>query len=230
MKQQLFTGLLLLTFLVGKAQHDSVATNLLFSQLHAFNAQNVEALANNLHPDFAWYWIYSDTVVLEVQGVDSFKVGMELYYKYNSGVRSEIANYSVSGDRISFTEVAHWQEDSVAKQASSLGSYDIKDGKIWRVWYVVDGDFPVQPVEKSEEEQRKEERNATLSKMGPILIVVGSLALVGDALLVDDNEGNGRGEGRYKPTPFGILGMTMIGSGILIWPGAVQHVIRNIGD
>ncbi len=120
------------------AQSNSIL-ELFEDQVEAFNERDVERLAKNVSMDFKWYYLGSDTLMLEVEGRENFRSAMEGYFGAFSWVETSILNYAVIGDRISFEEEVSYRTQSgeIAK-SSSMGIYEIKDGVITQTWYFLD--------------------------------------------------------------------------------------------
>jgi hypothetical protein len=104
-------------------------------QIEAFNQGDVQALTENVHQDFKWYYISSDTLMLEVSGKENFRKSMESYFQSIPSVQSEIESYTIDGNKISFREIARWKSKSGEKSQSAMGIYEIRENKIYRAWY-----------------------------------------------------------------------------------------------
>lgn len=120
------------------AQSNSVL-EIFEDQVEAFNERDIERLSKNVSEDFKWYYLGSDTLMIEVDGRRKFRSAMEGYFAAFSWVESNILNYAVIGNRISFEEEVSYRTQSgeIAK-SSSMGIYEVKDGVITRVWYFID--------------------------------------------------------------------------------------------
>ena len=66
----LITSLLFVS-LSSIAQDDP--TPLFLDQVNAYNAMDVEAMTNNLHKEFKWYYINADDVTSEVESPEAFR-------------------------------------------------------------------------------------------------------------------------------------------------------------
>ena len=108
-------------------------------QVRAFNLGDVNRLVNNVTDDFKWFYITSDTLLLEVAGKESFRASMEGYFKSGKSVFSSIDEYAIDGNRISFKEVVrHKDKSGKTVSSSAMGIYEIREGKIYRAWYFID--------------------------------------------------------------------------------------------
>ncbi|MDC8002658.1 nuclear transport factor 2 family protein [Aureisphaera galaxeae] len=138
MRKYLFALVFLLSGSLLWAQDGSLL-ELFQSQIKAFNTQDVDALVNNVSEDFKYFYITKDELVLEVVGKEAFRNAMEQYFGSGIKVTSEISEYVVQGSIISFKEtVSYLNKEGKKVQSSSMGAYQIKDGKITRSWYFIE--------------------------------------------------------------------------------------------
>lgn len=128
--------LLLFAICFSFVLHGQKPIDVLNTQIAAFNAQDVEAMTENLTDDFIWNSVMKDTTMPETIGVDAFKEAMIGYFSHFEEVQSKIVEYVVSGNVISFKEEVSWKSDKGIKSQSSIGVYLIEEGKISRAWYV----------------------------------------------------------------------------------------------
>ncbi len=134
MNKLLTASLFLIAF--GASAQENRTHAILQDQVKAFNNQNIEKLVANITDDFKWYYIGADTLLLEVSGKQQFQKSMRSYFESIAEVNSEITEYTVDKDRISFREVVQYVTASgETGKASAMGIYEIKDGLIYRAWY-----------------------------------------------------------------------------------------------
>ena len=132
---------ILLSILIGAAAlpgfaQEKKAYSLLQNQVDAFNSQDINKLVSNVTDDFKWYYIGPDTLLLEIEGKAHFKKSMESYFGYMNQVNTEITEFTVDNNRISFKEVVQYETASGKKgEATAMGIYEMKDGRIYRAWY-----------------------------------------------------------------------------------------------
>ncbi|MEP1097330.1 MAG: nuclear transport factor 2 family protein [Cyclobacteriaceae bacterium] len=132
------TILLLLTSVISFAQVNPVL-EVFNDQVDAFNNADIERLVQNVTDDFKWFYITSDTLLLEVKGKEAFKKGMESYFSSGRNVLSEVTDYAIDGNRISFQEVvSHKNKAGESVSSSAMGIYEIRQRKIYRAWYFID--------------------------------------------------------------------------------------------
>lgn len=135
--KKLTTILFLIIAVAATAQNNQVL-KVFNDQVDAFNKGDVDRLVSNVSDDFKWFYITPDTMLLEVAGKESFKKGMESYYNAGVKVLSEIQDYAIDGNRISFQEVvSHKNKAGQRVESSAMGVYEIKDEKIVRAYYFI---------------------------------------------------------------------------------------------
>lgn len=121
------------------SQAQDAIPEVLKDQFDAFNTGNIDRLVANVSDDFKWFYITSDTLLLEIKGKEAFRQGMESYFGAGVKVNSEIESYAIDGNRISFREVvSHKNRNGDLVSSSAMGIYQLKDEKIFRAWYFID--------------------------------------------------------------------------------------------
>lgn len=127
--------------LMGQQLHgqDTLLRKLLTVQVEAFNNQDINRLVDNVSEDFKWFYISSDTLILEVAGKEQFRKSMDGYFQSVGKVTSIIESHTIQGNRISFREVVYYKNQKGEEVSSSaLGIYEMHEGKITRAWYFID--------------------------------------------------------------------------------------------
>lgn len=105
-------------------------------QVLAFNAGDVDRLVDQVSEDFKWYYIGSDTLLLELSGKEQFKANMSGYFSEVKSVHAEISEYAIDGNRMSFKEVVTYETVSGKKgSTSAMAVYEVQNDLIYRVWY-----------------------------------------------------------------------------------------------
>lgn len=118
-----------------KAQNEPIYSTLM-SQVEAFNNRDIEKLTSKISDDFKWYSVGGDTLILEVNGKEDFRKSMESYFINIISNDSEIVEFAIHEDRISFRETVKYKNSrGVSGVSSSMGVYQIKNGLIHRAWY-----------------------------------------------------------------------------------------------
>lgn len=107
----------------------------LSNYFQAFNNHDVEGLAATVTDDIRLMSITADTVITDLSGKEQLKNWLSGYFSSLPNVTSRYSDVTVREPFVSFVETAKWGPDSARKQQSSLATYQIKEGKIHRVWY-----------------------------------------------------------------------------------------------
>ncbi len=115
----------------------SSALGLLKMQVKAFNAADIEKMGQNVTDDFVYAYIDANSLIKQSEGRDAFVSDMRGYFENVKEVKSEILNYTVVGNTISFKEEVSWQGENGRLSAESMGVYQVQDGKISRAWYFI---------------------------------------------------------------------------------------------
>ncbi len=133
--KSIITTFLILGSILANAQNDPLP-DVLKDQFDAFNSGDIERLVANVSDDFKWFYITSDTLLLEIKGKEAFRKGMESYFGVGVKVNSKIESYTSQGNRISFKEVVSYKnKKGELVTSSAMGIYELKDEKIFRAWY-----------------------------------------------------------------------------------------------
>lgn len=113
--------------------------DVLEKQVKAFNNKDISVMTENLTNDFKWYTITDDSLVTEVSGKDNFKTNMIDYFKFYPEVKSEIEDYVIHKNRISFREsVKYKNKNGQTLISKALAIYEVRNNKIFRAWYFID--------------------------------------------------------------------------------------------
>ena len=101
----------------------------------AFNAHDVEGLAALMTEDIRWMSVLGDTLGVEAAGIEAFRASMTAYFANVPGARSEVEAVIANGKYLSFRERAFWQGPDGERSMASIGVYELREGKVARVWY-----------------------------------------------------------------------------------------------
>ncbi len=115
---------------------DQKVYGIVSEQVLAFNEGDIDRLVDQVSEDFKWYYIGSDTLLLELSGKEHFRTNMNGYFSQMKSVHSEITEYVIDGNRMSFKEVVTYETVSGKKgRTSAMAVYEVKNDLIFRVWY-----------------------------------------------------------------------------------------------
>jgi hypothetical protein len=107
----------------------------LHAYLAAYNAHDVEAVVGFLDPEFTWLRVDGDSVHVELHGIEAFRASLTQYFAQLPSARSEIDVITALGPWISVRERATWTGRSGPQAQSALSIYEVRAGKLRRVWY-----------------------------------------------------------------------------------------------
>lgn len=103
--------------------------------IEAFNRHDVDAMAALTDPGVQWLSVNGDKISVETSGQDALRGSMKSYFASIPTAKSKIERSMVAGHFVTVWERATWQAKSGEKSQSSLAVYELKEGKILRVWY-----------------------------------------------------------------------------------------------
>ncbi len=117
----------------GPASPD--ATRIVQGYVDAFNRRDIDAMLAVAADSLEWINLSGATASLETSGKDALAKGLRSYFESCPSCRSSIAILGQSGPFLVATERATWESGGAVKAQESLSVYEIRDGKILRVWY-----------------------------------------------------------------------------------------------
>ncbi|WP_273186977.1 nuclear transport factor 2 family protein [Hyphomonas adhaerens] len=109
----------------------------LMAYVDAFNARDIDALGNLIHPDIEWWSITDDGAELVFMGRDTLTDNMEDYFDEADAVTTELSGWAIAGPYVSANETVRWtDEDGVQRSQAALVIYELSgDDQVRRVWY-----------------------------------------------------------------------------------------------
>jgi hypothetical protein len=115
---------------------DAGAAAALRGYYEAFNRHDADAVAAFCDPEIKWYSIDGDKLSTDAGNREQLTGWLVGYFKSLPTVRSEILALEQAGPFICVRERPSWTNKAgktVSQQA--LGIYEVREGKIRRVWY-----------------------------------------------------------------------------------------------
>ena len=85
--------------------------------------------------DITWLSLAGDSVMVDATGAVELAAGMTAYFGDFPDVQSEVEIVAVVGAYVHAKETASWSREGVRSSQSSLSTYEIRDGRVKRVWY-----------------------------------------------------------------------------------------------
>jgi hypothetical protein len=86
-------------------------------------------------PDVQWLSVAGEKISVETAGHDALRSYMKRYFASIPSARSKIERSMVAGQYVTIWERASWQVKSGEKSQSALAVYELKNNRIFRVWY-----------------------------------------------------------------------------------------------
>lgn len=102
----------------------------------AFNARDLDALLAGADEGIEWLSIDGAKISVETQGREALRQSLSNYFQSCASCRSTLEWTRTAGSRVSAFERAEWTgSDGTPKSQSSLSVYELRQGKIARVYY-----------------------------------------------------------------------------------------------
>ena len=143
-----FFSAVFLCLLAGCAPHKTRNANLeepetealIRQYVAAFNAHDIAAMLALATDDISWVRVTGDRVSVATTGKEALEKAMSTYFENTPSARSEIEALMTAGVLVTVRERAHWTGKNGPKSQMALAVYQVKEGKINRVWY-----YPAEP-------------------------------------------------------------------------------------
>lgn len=104
--------------------------------LDAYNRHDPVAVAATLSPAVKWFSLDADKLSTDGESRDAVLARLTDHFKNHPDTRSEISDLTQNGAFLSFRERASWTaKDGSRHSQQSLGTAEIRDGLLVRVWY-----------------------------------------------------------------------------------------------
>lgn len=101
----------------------------------AFNHHDPQAMVDLCHDEVVWFSVVAEKMAPEAKGKQALLEGMQSYFKAVPSVKSVLMSLYPAGPFFHGVERASWEKDGKRVQQCSLTVYEMRDGKIQRVWY-----------------------------------------------------------------------------------------------
>jgi hypothetical protein len=101
----------------------------------AFNRHDVAGIMHLADPEVSWLSLAGDSLHVETSGVTALQRELASYFGSNPTVRSTLGPLAINGPFVATRETVRWSRDGVERSQSSLSVYEIRGGRVRRVWY-----------------------------------------------------------------------------------------------
>lgn len=104
--------------------------------VEAFNSRSIDGMLALAEDGVQWLSVDGQKVAVETEGKDALRASMAKYFQQCPSCRSELVWLKTAGSRVTAHERATWTNRAgAAASQSSLSVYEIKNGRIFRVYY-----------------------------------------------------------------------------------------------
>lgn len=114
---------------------DTAPAAVVRAYIAAYNAHDIDAVVSFLTPDFTWINVVGDSVSIEARGPADIRAQLAAYFRELPTARSELEDVTVLGPWVSARERAHWVGARGPRSQASLSVYEVRRGRLRRVWY-----------------------------------------------------------------------------------------------
>ncbi len=102
----------------------------------AFNTRNIDGMLALASDAVQWLSVDGAKVGVETEGKDALRASMTKYFQQCPSCKSDLVWLKTAGSRVTALERANWTNRAgVAVSQTSLSVYELKDGRIVRVYY-----------------------------------------------------------------------------------------------
>ena len=102
----------------------------------AFNQRHIDGMLALAADGIQWLSVDGPKVSMETEGKDALRASMTKYFQQCPSCKSDLVWLKTAGSRVTALERANWTNRAgVAVSQTSLSVYELKDGRIVRVYY-----------------------------------------------------------------------------------------------
>jgi len=102
----------------------------------AFNQRNIDGMLALAADGIQWLSVDGPKIAVETEGKDALRATMTRYFAQCPSCKSDLEWVKTAGSRVTAFERAKWTNRSgVAVSQAGLSVYELKDGRILRVYY-----------------------------------------------------------------------------------------------
>lgn len=102
----------------------------------AFNAKDLDAMMRTVASELVWMSVSGDSLTDVGRGVGAFRELIAGYFRAVPSARSELRQIEATGPWVTTHERTRWNAaPAAASGQSSVVVYEVRDGRIRRVWF-----------------------------------------------------------------------------------------------
>ncbi len=104
--------------------------------VEAFNTRNIDGMLGLAADGIQWLSVDGAKVTVETEGKDALRASMTRYFQQCPSCKSDLVWLKTAGSRVSAQERANWTNRAgAAVSQTGISVYELKDGRIVRVYY-----------------------------------------------------------------------------------------------
>src|SRR5689334_8798739 len=107
--------------------------------LASLNRRDLLALTAYTTVDVEWYSIVDGERIQEVAGRDALANSLKQFFERYAATSWKIESSASLGNRVAVKERSEWTEAGRSQSRTTLGIYELSDGRIRRITYFLDG-------------------------------------------------------------------------------------------
>jgi len=143
MKARVLISIVALLALVGcatpgapKSQSDSMFV--VENYFAALNRRDALALIAYVSPDVEWFSMVGGERVQEVSGREALVATLKQYFERTAETKWKIEGVTATVGKLAVTERSEWTENGATQSRTTLGVFELDDGRIRRITYFLD--------------------------------------------------------------------------------------------
>jgi hypothetical protein len=101
----------------------------------AYNRHDVDAMLALADTGIVWLSVAGDSVRVEARGAAALRRSLAGYFRSVPSTRSVLGEMTSVGPWVTVHERAQWQASSGPRAQTAVAVYEVRDGRVRRVWY-----------------------------------------------------------------------------------------------
>jgi limonene-1,2-epoxide hydrolase len=123
----------------ARAPSTSTPLSVVENYLASLNRRDLLALTAYTTVDVEWYSVVEGERIQEVAGRDALAKSLTQFFDKYAAARWRVESSETVGGRVAVRERSEWSEGGRAQSRTTLGVYELSDGRIRRITYFLDG-------------------------------------------------------------------------------------------
>jgi hypothetical protein len=101
----------------------------------AYNRHDIDAMLALADTGIVWLSVAGDSVRVETRGAEALRRSLAGYFRSIPSARSVLGRMTSAGPWVTVHERAEWQSSSGSRAQTAVAVYEVRDGRVRRVWY-----------------------------------------------------------------------------------------------